>query len=247
MYEIKAERVAELEHVYLVLRDIPDENPFEEEMLGHNTVPGVLPMQTVRAGEGKLRRYAVDGCASLAESFLGQKISGTEFRRILASLFTGIAESKKYLLREESFVLQPDCIFLRIDTGEVELVYCPEYEKPLTIQMRLLSDWLLGYLDPQDAQAVYSGYAFHVMSHEEGNTMQRMLTAVAREPEEPSPAPVYGLPGEEPGYVVTSVAEEGSYSSVQRPRKKGLRGLLSFFSGISVLIVLGCALMWMMG
>ncbi|MBP5354361.1 MAG: hypothetical protein J6Y67_04400 [Lachnospiraceae bacterium] len=247
MYEIKCEKTAELEHVYLMFRDLPEGNPFEEEMLGHNIIPGVLPMQTVRVGEGKMRRYAVDGCASLAESFQGQKISGAELRRILASLFAGVAESKKFLLREECFVLRPDCIFLRKDTGETELVYCPEYEKPLTMQLRALSDWLIGRIDSQDSQAVLSGYAFHVMSHEEGSTMQRMLTAVVREPERVQPSPVYQLPGDESGYVVAAVAEEGVYETPRNTRKKGFRGLLSFFSGISVLFVLACALMWAMG
>ena len=246
MYEIKNEMTTDLDHIFMVLRDLPEGEPFEEEMLNHNVVPGILPMQTVRFGEGKMRRYSIDGCASLEETLRGRKLSGTEFRRILASLFAGIAESKKYLLREESFVLRPDCIFLRTDTGEVELVYCPEYEKVLTVQMRELSDWLLAYLDSQDAQAVYSGYAFHVMSHEEGSSIQRMLTAVSREPDRPSQQQIYQLPGDSSEYVVTSVAEEGTYST-QSPRKKGLRGLLSFFSGISVLIVLIGALLWAIG
>ena len=88
----------------------------------------------------------MDGCVSLPEYLLGQKLSGTEFRRILSALFAGIAESRKYLLREESFVLQPACIFLRTDTGTVELIYCPEYEKPLAGQMREEQKYYLRYI-----------------------------------------------------------------------------------------------------
>ena len=248
MYEIESERVTELDHAYLVLRNLPEEKSFEEEMLSHNVIPGVLPMQTMRVCGECLRRYPVDGCLSLAESLLGQKLSGAELRRILSSLFERIGESKKYLLREESFVLQPTCIFLRHDTGEVELIYCPEYEQPLPSQMRGLSDWLLGYLDPQDAQAVYSGYAFHVLSHEDGNTVQKMLTAVEREPDRMQGTSSYQLPGE-PG---TYVEESGEYAAgvmcqEERGRKRrGLRGIFSFFSGISVVTVLICALLWAM-
>lgn len=250
MYEINCEKVMELDHVYMVFRGLPEWDMFEEEMIGNNVIPGILPMQTVCVGTRKVRRYRVDGCVSLPEYLLGQKLSGTEFRRILSALFAGIAESRKYLLREESFVLQPACIFLRTDTGTVELIYCPEYEKPLAGQMRELSDWLLGYLDPQDAQAVYSGYAFHVMSHEEGNTVQRMLTAVAGEPGGDSgqmPVRTYQLPGEVPEYVMAPEPEEPAYTSSGNSKKRGLRGLFSFLSGISVIFLLLSALAWAMG
>ena len=113
-----------------------------------------------------------------------------------------------------------------------------------------LSDWLLGYLDPQDAQAVYSGYAFHVMSHEEGNTVQRMLTAVAGEPGGDSgqmPVRTYQLPGEVPEYVMAPEPEEPAYISSGNSKKRGLRGLFSFLSGISVIFLLLSALAWAMG
>lgn len=249
MYEIVQERVTELEHTYLVFRNLPEENLFEEEMIGHNVIPGILGMQTLRVGSGKIRRYPVDGCTSLSDCLPGQKLSGAEFRRILSSLFARIAEGKNYLLREESFVLRPDCIFLRNGTGEVELVYCPEYECPLSSQLRGLSDWLLSYLNPQDAQAVYSGYAFHVLSHEEGSTIQKMLAAVAREPERPAIASsAYQSQEDDTEYRTSNVAESGEYTKAKERKKRvGIRGILSFFSGISVLMILLGALAWAMG
>ena len=130
----------------------------------------------------------------------------------------------------------------------MELVYCPEYEVPLPFQLRGLSDWLLSYLDPQDAQAVYSGYAFHVMSHEEGSTIQKMLAAVVREPDRPAiGASSYQLPGNEAEYTVAAVAETGEYGPVKERKKRGIRSVLSFFSGISVLFILALALVWAMG
>ncbi|MCR5087223.1 MAG: DUF6382 domain-containing protein [Lachnospiraceae bacterium] len=177
MYEIQEERVCSAEENWLVLRHLPPGKSFEEEMLSHNDISGVLSMKTWILDGEKRRRYRVDGCCSLQESLLGQKLSGQAFQRLISLLMRRITDARKYLLREESFVLQPKVIFLRSDTGEPELIYCPEYAKPLAEQMRELSDWLLTYLDPQDEQAVYFGYAFHVLSHESGSTVQHMLTA----------------------------------------------------------------------
>ena len=250
MYEIEAERINGLEECLLVLHHIPEGDSFEEEMLAHNEIPGMLRMKTLYLNGEKLRQYRVDGCSSLHESLTGQKLSGEDFRRLMSRLFQRIAEGRRYLLREESFVLHPDCLFVRNDTGEPELVYCPEYEKPLTDQVRLLSDILLQYIDVRDSLAVYSGFAFHVLSHENGSTMQRMLTAV-------SGGPVPGLPefGGTPDGAGTVLAGEaeiiangGIYDAAATPRKSSRirRGIRSFLGGLTVILGMLMALAWAM-
>ncbi len=250
MYEITAERINGLEECLFVLHHLPEGDSFEEEMLAHNEIPGILRMKTLYLKGEKLRRYFVDGCSSLQESLAGQKLSGESFRRLMTRLFQRISEGRRYLLREESFVLQPDCLFIRNDTGEPELVYCPEYERPLPDQMRALSDWLLGYLDAQDAQAVYSGYAFHVLSHENGSSMHRMLTAVTG-------GPVPGLPdragmSDGTGTVLAGGAEviatpgTGETENVQSRRSRFRRGMRSFLGGLTVILGMLVALAWAM-
>ena len=248
MYEILAERVDSLEGSFLVLHQLPEGESFEEEMLAHNEIPGIAGMRTMILAGEKMRQYRIDGCRSLRESLLGQKLSGEEFRRLMSLLFYRIAEGRRYLLREESFVLRPDCLFLSQQSGEPVLVYCPEYEKPLPDQMRELSDWLLGYLDAQDAQAVYSGYAFHVLSHESGSNMQRMLTAV-------SGSDVPGLPSREMSGSVPYAGEPAAVldcataSDAAAAGESGgtfRRKWMSFFGGLTVIIGMLTALAWAM-
>ena len=259
MYELQYERDNELEESVLIFQGLPEEDSFEEEMLGHNVIAGMLPMRTLRIAGEKLRRYRTDGCSSLQESLLGRKLTGDEFRRLMTMIFACVAEGKKYLLREESYVLKPDCIFVRNDTGTPELVYCPEYEKSISIQLRELSDWFLIYIDSADSAAVFSGYAFHIMSHESGSTMQRILGAISGEqpqistvaetpPTEAKEYREYAEPAE-----ITTIAGNGSVSEVSygRPqsakKKKGIRGWLSFFGGLSVLFGLLLTLLWAIG
>lgn len=268
-FDFQWERTHALEGSWLVVRDLPEEETFEEDMIAHNVIPGILPMITTRLDGTKQRRYLIDGCCSLRESLLGQKLSGQEFRNLMNQLFARIAEGRRYLLREESFVVRPDTIFVRLDTGEPELIYCPEYECPLPDQMRSLSDWLLEYLDAGDAEAVYSGYAFHVMSHEEGNTMQRMIGMLSGEE---SPGDVLRIPqyqvaeesrdmrgGDNARYRspdvrntvsagVIAADDLGSSVTAAGPqKKKGLRGFFSFLSGLSVFCGFVGILVWMIG
>jgi len=256
MYEIQAERVNGLEENLLVLHHLPEGDYFEEEMLAHNGVPGILSMRTLRVSGEKQRRYRIDGCCSLSESLLGRKLSGEDFRVLMSSLFRRVVAGKQYLLREESFVLVPEFVFVRVDTGETELVYCPEYEQSLTDQMRKLSDWLLEYLDSADAQAVYNGYAFHVLSHESGGNMQRILTvfgggSVPGLPESPSsrknegaargaraPAEASDIPE---AVVVTRESVIPLGESVGHRHR-----LRAFLGGVSVLLGMLGALVWAM-
>ncbi|MBR5712027.1 MAG: hypothetical protein IKX54_00350 [Lachnospiraceae bacterium] len=235
----------------LVLKGLPEGDHFEEEMLQHNEIPGVLRMETVRVAGEKQRRYRTDGCCSLAESLRGQKLSGEEFRMLMSSLFSGIAQGRKYLLREESFVLTPECVFVRNDTGDTELVYCPEYECPLAEQLRRLSDWLLEYLDAQDAEAVYNGYAFHVMSHETGNPMQRMVSVFCgvAVPGLPSPEGMQREVSADVQAICTAVEENssGNYPNGDViARGSGRITWGSFLAGLSVVTCLIAAVLWAM-
>ncbi len=184
----------QMENSWFVVHNVPDETCFEEDMLFQNPVPGILMMETLRISDEKLHRYNINGCSSLRESLCGRKLSGEEFRMLMSGIFTGIREGREYLLQEDSFLLNPDTIFVRNDTGEPMLVYCPEAENNLNEQIRILSDWILEFLDVTDAQAIYGGYAFHVMSHEGGSSMQKLLGTLAEEPGEASCFPVRELP-----------------------------------------------------
>ena len=184
----------QMETRWFVVHNVPEETCFEEDMLFQNPIPGILMMETLRISDEKMHRYNINGCRTLRESLCGRKLSGEEFRKLMSGIFTGIREGREYLLREDSFLLNPDTIFVRTDTGEPMLVYCPEAENNLNEQIRILSDWILEFLDVSDAQAIYGGYAFHVMSHEGGSSMQKLLGTLAEEPGDASYFPVRELP-----------------------------------------------------
>ncbi len=166
--------VTALEGSYLRVETPNTECVFEEEMLLQNEIAGFLPLGSLWRGGRKEFQYDITGLVSLSKEFQGRKVSGEEYRRLFAGIFESIAKGKKYLLQEDDFWLSPEVIFVDREAGTVHLCYVPGLQWSMGEQMRSLSDWLLDFVDAQDREAVYCGYAFHVLAHSDTCSFGRL-------------------------------------------------------------------------
>lgn len=202
-----------MEERYLLLSDVPEEETFEEEMLLHNMIPGLLPMETGRLSGVKYHRYRIGGMKNLLRYLEGKKISGEQFELFFSRIFGEIRVAREYMLREDGFLIQPDTIYIDEATEEIGLCYYPEFHCPLVNQMRELSGWFLQHINPADERSVFNGYAFHVLCHGENCTFR----SIARILEEHPALPEVSTWEEE---------EQGPEYREKKPRRKGL-----FFGG----------------
>ncbi len=144
-----------------------NEDVFEEEMIRNNVIPGLLRLESCWMDGAKEYRYCIDDRHTLERELQGRRISGIEYQRLFESIFEAIGEARRFLLSEDGFLLAKDSIYLHNETGAVELCYLPGHQYPLVEQLRELSEWMLDFIDTNDEQAVYCGYAFHVLCHGE--------------------------------------------------------------------------------
>lgn len=156
------------------------EDSFEEEMIRSNAIPGLLRLESCWVEGIKEYRYCVDDRHTLERELQGRRISGVEYQRLFESIFGAITEAKRFLLSEEGFLLAKDSIYLHNETGAVELCYLPGHQYPLVEQLRELSEWMLDYIDTEDEQAVYSGYAVHVLCHGEACSFRGLQDILLR-------------------------------------------------------------------
>ncbi|MCQ2422631.1 MAG: DUF6382 domain-containing protein [Lachnospiraceae bacterium] len=217
-----------MENRYLVLNGVPEEDPFEEEMLLYNTIPGLLPMETGRLSGVKYHRYKTNGFKSLRQQLQGKQISGECFEDMFKQIFAIIKGAREYLLREDGFWISPESIFLD-EENRIRLCYYPEYHCLLINQLKTLSEWLLGYLDPNDETAVYNGYALHVLCHGEACSFQAISAVLEEKP---------ALPEIEPW---TEEEEEQ-----QKPRRSNRKRWALFGGGAMLLAWIGALLLWVM-
>ena len=159
--------IQSMEDTYFIIEQVPEETTFEEEMLLHNVVEGLLPMETGWHSGDKFHRYHCTGLISLTSYLQGKQITGEQFEALLTKVFDRIRHAKEFLLREDGFYITPDSLYINPTDGTPNLCYWPEYHRPLVDQMKDLSTWFLEKLDVSDASAVYDGYAFHVLCHKD--------------------------------------------------------------------------------
>lgn len=181
MFEI----AASMEQQWLLMESGEVLGGYEEQMLLHNHMEGLLPVEImVRAGK-KQYRYKVTGCRNLAEIMTGKKVTGEMMRALFSEMFSVVMSGKRYLLQEDNYFITPESIFFRESDRKLFLCYVPGYQKPLLGQMQGLSEWILEHLDVQDSQAVYQGYAMHVLCREGKTSFQELLNLfVSSEPPE---------------------------------------------------------------
>lgn len=171
MFEI----AASMEQQWLLMESREVLGGYEEQMLLHNHMEGILPMEIiVRAGK-KQYRYQVTGCRNLAEILAGKKVNGEMMQALFSEMFSVVMSGKRYLLQEDNYFITPESIFFREGDRKLFLCYVPGYQKPLLEQMQGLSEWILEHLDVQDSQAVYQGYAMHVLCREGKTSFQELL------------------------------------------------------------------------
>ena len=200
--QAQVKEIESMEDRYLVLSEVPNEETFEEEMLLYNRIPGLLPMETGMLSGGKYHRYRITNRRSLRRALPGRKLSGAEFERLFTEIFGIIRHAKQFMLREDGFLILPETIFLDEQTGNVELIYYPEFHCPLIEQMRELSGWLINFLNTADEKAVYNGYAFHVLTHGDNCTFQSIAQVMKDTPALPEVS-TWAEEPDEPVYRVT--------------------------------------------
>jgi len=140
---------------------------YEEQMLLHNRLDGLLSMEVHLHNGEKRYRYDITDCESLEEHLDGKKISGGLIQQLFETISRVITEAKGYTLTEEGFLLAPELIWIHRGTGSIFLCYHPETRTDFREQMRLLSSWILERVDSSDDAGVFSGYSIYVLSRDD--------------------------------------------------------------------------------
>ncbi len=220
-----------MEDTYFLIESIPEEQTFEEEMLLHNSIDGLLPMETGWHSGMKFHRYQCTGMMNLSRFLQGKEVSGEQFETLFTEVFERIRRAKEFFLREDGFYITPESIYIHPADRKPYLCYLPEYHKPLVDQMKELSTWFLSRIDVNDSTAVYDGYAFHVLCHKETCNFDTISSVLEERPSLPE----------------VTMWEEEAEDNCEKIEKKGgtfLRkasvfiGSIVFAAGIGTLLLL---------
>lgn len=171
----------DMTHNYMVTEseEILPANDYQIHMLTEHHIGGLLNC-SVKKVNGKSRYfYDITSRQSMENIYEKEYISAGDVRVFLKGLYMALTEAKKYLLDTDKVVLEPEMIYMDIETKEPLFCYLPVYEGSLHASFAKLSEYIMRRLDQTDSSAVLLGYEIYRRSLEENYSLERLLKEAA--------------------------------------------------------------------
>ncbi len=147
---------------------------FREQMLLHNRIEGLLPVDILFENGIRVYEYSVPGLESLRSYCRGHKMGLTQLRTIFTAILKSVYNGHEFMLSEDDYAAGPDTIYT--DGKErTELVYFPGYAKPLREQLRDLAEFMIDNVDYKDDAAVMMIYSFYMKTKDESCTIEVLM------------------------------------------------------------------------
>ena len=144
------------EHNYMVLQ-APEEvegSEYQVRMLLVNDIAGLLRCKLRRIDGASYFYYEITSKQPLARILEHRAAGGEDIRAVAQAMSRTLEGISRYLLPDESLVLNPELIYMDVETREVSFCYLPCSREAISDTFRSLAEYLLKKLDHGDEQAV---------------------------------------------------------------------------------------------
>lgn len=155
---------------------VPDE--WESSMIAHVSLESVLFAESVcEDGKSELW-YDITGKQSLDVLLESRELGYDLLCRILMGIYDAAEGLEGILLRAESLLLEPECIFGDYDAEHIWVCYCPGNTGTVDEAFLRLMEYLLTKLDHEDARAVELAYGIYGEAAKSGFRLGRIKEEV---------------------------------------------------------------------
>ncbi|WP_099467358.1 DUF6382 domain-containing protein [Konateibacter massiliensis] len=171
----------DLNNNYMILSDeaaglVED---YRMRMLISNEIPAILRCN-VRKLDGVVKYfYEITSKQPLARIYEKKKIGETELNVIITSFLKVIENSEEYLLNPNDFVLEPDVIYMNIETSRIYFCYMPGYEHDISESFHALTAYILERINHEDKHAVATAYELYRQTMNENYSLKDILNSIA--------------------------------------------------------------------
>lgn len=131
---------------------------WEEQMIAHVTVDGILFAKQVLENEQKQMWYDITGKQTLQQYLEGQELDYEMLAALLTGIYKAVDMLEGLLLRADGILLQPEAVFVDYRTKEIYFCYYPGTETALQDAFSALMESLLPRLNHEDERAVNLAY-----------------------------------------------------------------------------------------
>ena len=130
------------------------ETEYELHMLEENQIPGFLDCVRKKINGKNQYYYEITSRQSLTQICENEPLTAESIRLLLYCLYQALQQMDPYLLDGNKIVLEPEMIYLDIESREAFFCYWPLCGKTIQESFRMLASYLLYHLERSDTEAV---------------------------------------------------------------------------------------------
>lgn len=150
-------------HNYMIIKkDKGPVNINHEKMVIRNNIEGLLKMNLHFIDEDAFYYYDIRSKQSLSRLFEGRYMSGEELKNLFRGMVRAFNELEQYLLPAEDMILDPEYIYVDIDTISPEFAFFPSAKgREKQEEIMSLAEFLIDHADRNDPMAARLAYDYY--------------------------------------------------------------------------------------
>lgn len=197
----------EMKNNYLmIMAEEEQERGFETRMLIGNTIDGLLRFRIRKSDNRCQFCYEITSKQPLGRLLETKMIHAEQLRKLLLGIAQTLIRMEDYLLTEEQILLDPDFIYVDLESFQPGLCLFPGRKGNFPQEFSELLSFLLGKVDHQDKEAVVLIYGLYRESLKDNYGLDNLLRWLIKE--EPSAGEPEPERKEEPGRKDVTVRKE---------------------------------------
>ncbi|MDO4522695.1 MAG: DUF6382 domain-containing protein [Eubacteriales bacterium] len=162
---------------YMVIRpqEQTDAEDYRIHMIAENHPEGLLHFgRKILDGENYYF-YEITSRHSIRQICTKERLDETTLRAIFRGMYQTLQEMKRYLLEADGLVLEPETVYMDVETKQPGFCYLPGYKEDFQSEFRRFTEYLLQQIDPSASEAVLLCYRIYRGAMEENGSIERLL------------------------------------------------------------------------
>lgn len=159
----------DLNHTYLVCKEIKQESDYQWQMLLNNRIQGLLPCKVKKVDGIADLYYEITSKQPLNQLYQKQKMNYQSLKNMFQNLYMVIMKLEEFLLPADGIIMNPQMIYVDMEKDEFYFCVIPDYDHEMGSLHDLL-EFLLDCIDYKDEKAVAMAYEWYKKAGEENSS-----------------------------------------------------------------------------
>lgn len=175
----------ELNSSYLIFEEqaMDSAQYYQMKMVTENNLRHLLKVSIHNFNGEKQFYYDISGKQTIACLFEKREMDADQLISILSGLSEALSELENYFLEENYLCLNPEYMYLNVNTKQLYLCFYPCEEEEFFTGIRQFAEYLLNCIDHQDEKAVAAGYQLYRFTREENFSFTQIVEEILTEHE----------------------------------------------------------------